>query len=152
MVYLMLIKLENGKATRTSIAELIVGNPSVSFPETMTNETLAEFGVYECVETEKPNIDHTKNLIESFVKESDGWVLKWEIVNASDIEISERISDAWENLRAERNYRLSGTDWTQGKDISDDVSTVWASYRQALRDLPQNTQDPFNPIWPAKPE
>lgn len=152
MVHIMLIKFENGKATRTSIAELIVGNPSVSFPETMTNETLAEFGVYECVETEKPNIDHTKNLIESFVKESDGWVLKWEIVNASDIEISERTFDAWANLRAERNSRLSETDWTQGKDISDDVSTVWASYRQALRDLPQNTQDPFNPVWPTKPE
>ena len=29
---------------------------------------------------------------------------------------------------------------------------VWMDYRQALRDLPANTVDPANPIWPVKPE
>jgi hypothetical protein len=27
----------------------------------------------------------------------------------------------------------------------------WLEYRQALRDLPSNTEDPANPVWPAQP-
>ena len=32
------------------------------------------------------------------------------------------------------------------------IKTPWATYRQALRDLPANTSDPANPTWPTKPE
>jgi len=28
---------------------------------------------------------------------------------------------------------------------------AWAAYRQALRDLPANTADPRNPVWPIPP-
>jgi hypothetical protein len=27
----------------------------------------------------------------------------------------------------------------------------WLEYRQALRDLPSNTEDPANPVWPTVP-
>lgn len=58
---------------------------------------------------------------------------------------------AMASLRAERNKRLSDCDWTQIADAPAD-SLAWANYRQALRDLPQNTEDPYNPIWPIPPE
>jgi len=63
-----------------------------------------------------------------------------------------RIADAWARLRASRNARLTQCDWTQLPDSPVD-SSAWATYRQALRDLPENTEDPEGEIeWPSEPE
>ena len=65
---------------------------------------------------------------------------------------------AWEKLRAERDRLLAETDWVVSRavDASNDglgiqLPQVWMDYRQALRDLPANTTDPSNPVWPTKP-
>jgi hypothetical protein len=57
------------------------------------------------------------------------------------------------SLRAERNTRLSACDWTQLPDspLSVEDKALWATYRQNLRDLPENTLDPLNPEWPEQP-
>lgn len=57
-------------------------------------------------------------------------------------------------LRANRNELLASCDWTQANDspLSSAKRTEWATYRQALRDLPSNTIDPANPVWPTPPE
>ena len=55
-------------------------------------------------------------------------------------------------LRDKRDRLLQQSDWTQGSDVPDKIKTPWATYRQALRDLPANTTDPLNPTWPKKPE
>ena len=54
-------------------------------------------------------------------------------------------------LRDQRNLKLKSCDWTQGADVPDKIKTAWATYRQALRDLPANTSDQANPTWPTKP-
>lgn len=59
-------------------------------------------------------------------------------------------SDPWQQLRANRNMLLSASDWTQLPDAPVDRS-AWAEYRQALRDLPDQTTDPLNPVWPTPP-
>ena len=63
-----------------------------------------------------------------------------------------------ERLRTKRNQLLAETDWVTLKalDLSNDglgiqLEQVWVQYRQALRDLPANTTDPANPVWPIKP-
>jgi len=53
-------------------------------------------------------------------------------------------------LRVQRNKLLSESDWTQLPDAQVNAA-AWATYRQALRDLPANTADPANPVWPTKP-
>jgi hypothetical protein len=53
-------------------------------------------------------------------------------------------------LRAERTLKLSQCDWTQVADAPVDKK-AWADYRQALRDLPDNTTDPYSPEWPTPP-
>lgn len=58
--------------------------------------------------------------------------------------------EMWKRLRDKRNRLLSECDWTQALDAQVD-QTAWATYRQELRDLPANTQDPYNPIWPTPP-
>ena len=57
-------------------------------------------------------------------------------------------------LRTERNRRLAEVDWVTLKAYSTGtpVSEEWVTYMQALRDLPSNTEDPANPVWPVPPE
>ena len=59
-----------------------------------------------------------------------------------------------EELRRERDRRLAETDWiiTMHKEKGTNIPAAWKTYRQALRDLPANTEDPANPVWPTKPE
>ena len=56
-------------------------------------------------------------------------------------------------LRYERDKKLAETDWvvTKANETGVAESDAWKTYRQALRDLPTNTTDPFNPTWPTKP-
>ena len=53
------------------------------------------------------------------------------------------------DLREERNRRLAETDYLALSDAT--LSEEMRTYRQALRDLPDNTSDPANPTWPVKP-
>ena len=57
-------------------------------------------------------------------------------------------------LRLKRDSLLTSSDWTQYNDspLTDEVKTSWATYRQELRDLPANTDDPSDPTWPEAPE
>lgn len=57
---------------------------------------------------------------------------------------------AWEALRSERDRLLALSDYTQVADWPGDAAP-WRAYRQALRDLPGNTDDPSNPVWPDAP-
>lgn len=47
-------------------------------------------------------------------------------------------------LRVERNRLLADSDWTQVADAPVDAA-AWATYRQALRDLPATVTDPSTP-------
>jgi len=56
----------------------------------------------------------------------------------------------WEQIRLWRNAQLSATDWTQIEDAPVDKA-AWASYRQALRDLPAQGGLADDADIPAKP-
>jgi hypothetical protein len=60
----------------------------------------------------------------------------------------------WKELREERNRRITRTDYLATIDYphpTEEVKQAWFDYRQALRDLPANTTDPENPVWPEAP-
>jgi hypothetical protein len=67
--------------------------------------------------------------------------------------------EAMKRLRIHRKILMSESDWTQGADspLSDEKKTEWATYRQALRDLPSTASPeldgPFisNVDWPTEP-
>jgi hypothetical protein len=68
------------------------------------------------------------------------------------------LTSPWTRLRAKRDRLIAETDWVVSRavDASNDglgiqLPQVWVDYRQALRDLPANTTDPANPVWPTKP-
>lgn len=53
--------------------------------------------------------------------------------------------------RDKRNLLLAESDWTQGADVPQSLKDVWAPYRQALRDVPQQADFPTTIVWPTKP-
>jgi len=57
------------------------------------------------------------------------------------------------DVRGNRGRLLAESDWTQFTDspLTDSKKDEWKTYRQALRDLPANTSDWYNPNWPTKP-
>jgi hypothetical protein len=56
----------------------------------------------------------------------------------------------WNNIRAWRDAELAKSDWTQ---LSDSVAdkAAWATYRQALRDLPAQAGLAEEAVFPAQP-
>tara|TARA_B100000945_G_scaffold320377_1_gene330284 strand:+ start:741 stop:1022 length:282 start_codon:yes stop_codon:yes gene_type:complete len=58
----------------------------------------------------------------------------------------------WIQVRNERNQLLSKTDWVAARasETGVAVSDDWKTYRQALRDVPTQS-DPDNITWPTKP-
>jgi hypothetical protein len=53
-------------------------------------------------------------------------------------------------VRTQRDALLAETDWTQVADAPVDAA-AWATYRQALRDVPQQGGFPEEVTWPTKP-
>lgn len=56
-------------------------------------------------------------------------------------------------IRNERNLRLSYTDWTQLPDapLTAEQKSAYATYRQALRDVPEQEGFPDAIEWPEEP-
>ena len=48
---------------------------------------------------------------------------------------------------------LQKSDWTQlpNSPLTAEKQQAWATYRQALRDIPTQTGYPFNVVWPIPP-
>jgi hypothetical protein len=53
-------------------------------------------------------------------------------------------------IRTERDAKLAATDWTQVADAPVDQA-AWATYRQALRDIPAQVGFPNEITWPTEP-
>ena len=61
------------------------------------------------------------------------------------------------HVRSDRNNKISVTDWTQLADspLTIEKKAEWATYRQALRDIPATYSDADSLdaiIWPIQPE
>jgi hypothetical protein len=61
-----------------------------------------------------------------------------------------------QRVREQRDAMLSSSDWTQAEDIPESVvagidKEAWATYRQALRDVPEQEGFPWNVQWPEQP-
>jgi hypothetical protein len=103
----------------------------------------------------RQDVDDT--VVQSIIpSEMDYWCIKstsdFTIVADND-KIFSKEQKKFEEVRVERNRRLSSCDWTQTKDapMTSEKQNAWAQYRQELRDVPMNTTDPDNPSWPAPP-
>ena len=131
-----------------TIGDLRRDNPNVSFPKHPEPDLLAEWGVYPVktgdIAPTAPN-EITEQSAEP-IFQNGGWVLDYTVRDMTADEIS-HLSDL---VRSERNARLSECDWTQLSDapLTEAEKQSWATYRQALRDITDQAEFPFNVQWP----
>ena len=59
-------------------------------------------------------------------------------------------SEQAKSMRQQRNIKLAESDWTQLADSTADKS-AWATYRQALRNVPSQSGFPWEVTWPSVP-
>jgi hypothetical protein len=64
--------------------------------------------------------------------------------------------DFWPKVRRDRDFLLTGCDWTQSSDspLTTEKKTEWATYRQALRDVPANNSSKTSfddVVFPTEP-
>lgn len=134
------------------LSELRRDRPETSFPDSMPDERLAEFGIVPVIPQDPPWHDYlTQHCTRVWPTRSDaGWVETWVVANSSPEDVATRTAETAASIRAERNYKLAQTDWTQLADAPVDRE-AWASYRQQLRDLTSVPGFPDNVTWPSTP-
>lgn len=93
--------------------------------------------------------DFETNSIKPIPQKPDGFY-KW------DFDTHEWVLDyeaASADVIAKRDKALLDSDWTQLPDVplTQDQKNEWATYRQELRDIPQQSGYPYNVVWPVAP-
>lgn len=133
-----------------SIKKLQMDNPNTSFPKLMSDSVLASFNVYEVIDVAHPEIEdtqiayHTGNAVQV-----DGeWQREWAIRDKTSDQITEENNRLASEMREQRNKLLAETDFYALSDVT--MSNEMKTYRQALRDLPSDSDWP-NPTFPDKP-
>jgi hypothetical protein len=125
--------------------------PNTSFPTSgPSDEFLAENEAYR-VNTFKPHDQRTQKVVSCDPYVEDGWAYTVAVEDKTQEELDADTQSQASKVRADRNRRLSETDWTQGKDIPASISDPWADYRQQLREVPDQEGFPWDVIWPEQP-
>jgi len=153
----MFIKTTNGQIDQYpyTVGDLRRDNPKTSFPKRPDDTLLAEWNVHRVAKTDRPTVDHTKNVVEGDPVLINGtWTQVWEIIDATAEEIAERTEQAAKSVRAKRDRLLDESDWVviRARELGQDVPIDWYTYRGDLRQIPDQPGFPDNVIWPTKPE
>lgn len=147
----MYVRIENNIVAKYPIMDIRSEFPNSSLPEIVSQSDLPD-GYFVVAESIPPAYGPTSKLVEADpILVSGKWVQQWSVVQLGGEELAAAITDAEQQARTTRNTLLSTSDWTQGKDIPNTVSSAWAVYRQLLRDVPQQDGFPFSIIWPNTP-
>ena len=135
------------------IQSIFVIFPNVSFPDVGVPDVfLQTHNLYKVIEfiPHNPETQIFKLLDEPVLK--DNIVYTGEVLNKTDEVIK---SGKLIKVKQDRNELLNESDSYVTIDrweaYSDEQKTAWRQYRQSLRDIPQNANNPDNITWPIKP-
>ena len=127
--------------------------PNTGFPVQLTTEIINDFGGDVVLEGPQAQPTRYQIAFRDGVEQRDGqWYTKYSVADMEQEAKDALDAQQAKSLREERNRKIAETDWTQGKDIPDNISSKWAVYRQALRDVPAQAGFPWDVQWPTQPE
>ena len=119
--------------------------------ETTTPEILASLGASVVLEGPQASPTRYQTTFRDGVQEIDGqWFTKYSVAEIDDEAKTAKDAEQAKSVRTQRDEKLKATDWTQVSDAPVD-KTVWATYRQALRDLTKESGFPWDMTWPTEP-
>ena len=164
--------VEVATGTPKTKVQLKQENKHISLPEAWTDATLESLGVARVTAVAKPDVGEWQVAVKDGVEQVDGvWQEKW-VTQEMFTEYTETDEDGVETTvtvqdqidakvaadnaaleateRATRDELLKATDHFALSDVT--MSSEMATYRQALRDVPQQSGFPNTITWPTKPE
>jgi hypothetical protein len=136
-----------------NFAQLKAANTNVSFPSSVSDATMAEYGAMRVFNATQPELTDTQVLEEDppvFSNEDQRWTQVWRVRDMTAEEVTSRNDTQAAQVRTDRNALLSASDWTQVADAPVDKA-VWATYRQSLRDISAQAGFPWTIEWPVAP-
>ena len=86
------------------------------------------------------------SIVDAYVDSGKAYSVKVESTTSE--EQTTLTNQQWSSIRLQRDNLLKNTDWRASSDLT--LSDDWKNYRQALRDVPTQS-DPFNITWPTAP-
>ena len=144
----MHIKLTNGTPAKYTLGQLRRDNPQTSFPKLIPDDLLASYDVYPYTRPNTPEYDNLSHrLTDGAFEQVDGaWSLPY-VVEQLPKDQSER------NIRSRRDSLLQDTDWIviKSNERGQNIPAEWELYRQALRDITEQTGFPYEVTWPTRP-
>lgn len=136
--------------TIVSERQIIKANPNTSFALPLSDAALSGLNMAVLLEDTRPSYDaDTQAVIEDAVVERDGsYYQTWAVIDRSAEAIANDLANKKAQVRAQRNARLTETDWAILPDspLSDADKTVYQNYRTALRDVPAQDGFPNNAL------
>lgn len=126
--------------------------PQTSFSENgPTQSFLLENGCLQ-VSQFKPYDRATQKLVpvEPYVEGDEVYTVTVESLTTEDRQAKRKTMAA--EARKQRDTLMATTDWTQLDDYPKANKAAWKTYRQQLRDVPQQTGFPETIIWPTSPD
>jgi len=80
--------------------------------------------------------------------------IDWTQMKTAEQLETERLEQASESARSQRDRLLTDTDWVVVKhnELDAPIPQEWLDYRQALRDITEQTGFPEEIEWPQEPE
>ena len=125
-------------------------NPNTSFALPLSDAALAGLNVAKLLEDVRPSYDaDTQIVIEDAVEERSGsYYQTYSVIDRSAEAIANDLANKKSQVRAQRNARLTETDWAILPDspLNDYDKNLMASYRTALRDVPAQDGFPNNAL------
>ena len=149
----MFVKITNGQPQANyTIGDLRKDHPNVSFPRNISDETLAAYNVFRVKELPAPEYNsRTHRLVTQAPTLVNGvWTVTRVAVAKDQAQIDSETAQVAANVREQRNKLIAECDWTQVADSPVDKQ-AWATYRQALRDVPTQAGFPWDVTWPEAP-
>jgi hypothetical protein len=152
----MFVKITNGQPQANyTIGDLRKDHPNVSFPRNISDETLAAYNVFRVKEVPAPEYNsRTHRLVTQAPTLVNGvWTVTRVAVAKDQAQIDNETAQAAAEARNQRNNLVAESDWTQLDDtpITNAKKLEWATYRQALRDVPTQAGFPWDVTWPEAP-
>ena len=148
-------KIKNDKIEKYpySSDDLTSDHPSTSFPyDPLNNANLREaFSIVWVFPKTRTKFDErTHNCIAGGpILKSGKWEQTWNVSKKSPEEVTVDEGFKWMEIRNQRNQKLTDSDWqmTKALETGEDASDL-RTYRQKLRDIPQDLANPFSITWP----
>jgi hypothetical protein len=123
-------------------------HPNTSFPQVISAETLNDFGASVVFEGPQASPTRYQTAYRDGVEQIDNkWYTKYSVAEMDADAKTALDAQQAKSMRDQRDQKLKDSDWSQVADAPVD-KTVWATYRQALRDIPTQSGFPWEVTWP----